>query len=383
MLLVLFLTSCLCELILERVQIVFRHGARTPFHDFPAETETWDCDVLEAIGYQYAVGPSVGQEATEPSVRILADYHHRTLRGDSCYPAELTQIGFMEHKKLGQDLREHYIARLGLLPQEYDEELVYVRSTDFQRTKYSALGFLHGLFGEDKRYRIHVAEKSMDVLLAPDCPAVTAIEKEILQRPENQKILVAHEDSRAHISRAGGYTTPVSWGMLADNFASRLAMGMKLLENHTLNDAYEAFQIRNFFYDRMYCISDPDLRTRYMRPRIGRLVKKLYEDLSERPERLLLYFAHDDTLAPLMGVYAGTEWDCSQPPFAATLGLELYVDQESGERFVRALYQREPFGMDFCPTMSISGLDFLCPLDAFVDGVLNYFPRDFEGECSG
>lgn len=381
--LLILLSACLCELLLERVQVVFRHGARTPFQDFPAETEEWHCDILETIGYRYAVEPFIGQEARGPKARILADYHHRTLRGDSCNPTELTLVGFMEHKKLGRDLREHYVTRLGFLPREYDEGLVYVRSTNFQRTQYSALGFLHGFFGEDHHYHIHVPEDSNDVFLTPQCTTVDGIWKEILRRPENREILAAHEKSRARISHAGGYSISVSWGILADNFASRLAMGLPLLENHTLNDAFEAIQMRNFFYNMSYCISDLDLRTRYMRPRIGLLVKELYEDLAKRPESLLLYFAHDDNIAALMGVYAGTDWECSQPPFAANLAFELYAESESGKRFVRALYQREPFAMAFCPSMSVSGLDFLCPLDVFVDGITNFFPRDFERECFG
>ena len=60
--------------------------------------------------------------------------------------SELTAVGMSEHYKLGQQLRKRYIDTLALLPDCYQSGVMYVLSSDTNRTIMSAESLLYGLY---------------------------------------------------------------------------------------------------------------------------------------------------------------------------------------------------------------------------------------------
>jgi len=84
---------------------LIRHGDRTPIHSVPAATYQWP----EGAG-------------------------------------QLTTRGMAQEYQLGKKLRQYYIEKQHFLPEIYKSELMYVRSTDYDRTLMSAQAFLMGFY---------------------------------------------------------------------------------------------------------------------------------------------------------------------------------------------------------------------------------------------
>ncbi len=63
----------------------------------------------------------------------------------------LTDAGIQREKKLGSELRKEYVNQFNLLPPKFRSGVLYVRSTDFSRTKNSAKALLEGLYPLSER----------------------------------------------------------------------------------------------------------------------------------------------------------------------------------------------------------------------------------------
>ena len=59
---------------------------------------------------------------------------------------QLTATGMQQSYQLGSKLRKRYIDEHGLLPNQYQPETLYIRSTDYDRTLMSAQSLLLGLY---------------------------------------------------------------------------------------------------------------------------------------------------------------------------------------------------------------------------------------------
>jgi lysosomal acid phosphatase len=85
--------------------VLFRHGDRTPISKLPACPFAW--------------APGLG---------------------------ELTPLGMHQEYILGTELRERYVVKNKILPEHFDTNLLYVRSSDVNRTLQSAESLLCGLY---------------------------------------------------------------------------------------------------------------------------------------------------------------------------------------------------------------------------------------------
>lgn len=82
-----------------------RHGDRTPIHEIPASPHVWE----EGLG-------------------------------------ELTPLGMQQAYNLGVVLRKKYVETTHLLPQNFSQEAMFVRSTDVNRTLMTGISLLYGLY---------------------------------------------------------------------------------------------------------------------------------------------------------------------------------------------------------------------------------------------
>lgn len=106
----LFIPLLLAQTVFAQEKMIFaldiiRHGDRTPLHTIPVLTHVW------------AEGPG-----------------------------QLTAKGLAQEHELGKRLRTKYVEQYGLLPQNYLNTSLYVRSTDTDRTLMSAQAVLMGLY---------------------------------------------------------------------------------------------------------------------------------------------------------------------------------------------------------------------------------------------
>ena len=93
--------------------------------------------------------------ARTPIYNIYNKNHFSNILG------KLTPTGMKQLYLLGLNFRKHYIEDLKFLPEEYDDDLMYVRSSDFDRTLNSAESFLYGLYPLGTGPKIPKIDKSL------------------------------------------------------------------------------------------------------------------------------------------------------------------------------------------------------------------------------
>ncbi|CAF3998224.1 unnamed protein product, partial [Rotaria sordida] len=144
-------------------QIYFRHGARTPLSLLPGLEEVsytkehieiyppskWDIKLITKLGNDIVskdkilsandiIGDRIKQLKSASDVKVVT--------------GQLTAIGEKQLYQLGKLIRSQIIKQdnNGLIPNIYDPNIVYCRSTYMNRTIASARSFLAGLFSSEK-----------------------------------------------------------------------------------------------------------------------------------------------------------------------------------------------------------------------------------------
>ncbi|KAI9255976.1 histidine phosphatase superfamily [Sporodiniella umbellata] len=103
--------------------------------------------LVETIGH---FNQATTEFTTIPVQRIIDT--GKAEKAGSCYYGQLTNMGRAKMSSLGVRLREAYIDKLKYLPDVFDEETVYIRSTDYPRTRESVQQLIAGgLYPADKR----------------------------------------------------------------------------------------------------------------------------------------------------------------------------------------------------------------------------------------
>eukprot|EP00808_Paulinella_micropora_P021887 g58738.t1 len=124
-----------------QVQVLTRHGERTPAHPVPVDgKQAW------------SAGLGVG---------------------------ELTPRGFVQHVRLGQKLRRRYGASFVPGPPASSRQQIYVRTSDLDRCHLSAQGFLRGFFSHlRRRTRTHQRQQQRQSHSLQDTEAEDFVEND-------------------------------------------------------------------------------------------------------------------------------------------------------------------------------------------------------------
>ncbi|OAQ28847.1 phosphoglycerate mutase-like protein [Linnemannia elongata AG-77] len=137
---------------LSNVQLFIRHGDRTSHSFYPVDHEvTYECS--PQINSNYFITPTNSDTYNNAS---LITTHVVTIPQDSpfaksiwrgsCIPGQLTPKGAEQQERMGRDLRRIYVDKLGFLPEVFDQDKFFVRSTDIWRTRQSATSLMTGLY---------------------------------------------------------------------------------------------------------------------------------------------------------------------------------------------------------------------------------------------
>lgn len=137
---------------LLQIQILTRHGARTPLHAYQQNGTTWKCDNTELRYYSMP---------EQSPVKVHVAYG-KSIFGGECHFGQLTFVGHEALKSLGKYIRSTYIEKLKFLPNRYDNHSYFIRSTGTHRTIHSAMAFAQGLYPDHHEIAVHVADKSLD-----------------------------------------------------------------------------------------------------------------------------------------------------------------------------------------------------------------------------
>jgi acid phosphatase len=309
---------------------VIRHGDRSPIYELPGGAEPWP----QGLG-------------------------------------QLTAEGMAQEFKLGTRLQDEYITKTHLLPETYQADSIYVRSSDVDRTLMSAQCVLLGLYcgkgpssagqpvlpGAYQPIPIHTIPFDEDQMLVVDFnPKFETAVKPVHSSHEFEEQLTK---MRPHFAR---------WSELA---------GVNVTDLRQLSNLADIIRIRQFHHiaqpkgmteaDTQAIIEAGDWSFvhSYRPPEIGRvgaaLIVRAIADYFEQVKqakthlKLALFSSHDTTIASIMSAL-GVPLD-QRPPYASDLNLSLY---EEGKSFkVKIKFNGQPISLPGTTGGS-------CPLEQFL-----------------
>ncbi|XP_032463827.1 lysophosphatidic acid phosphatase type 6 [Phocoena sinus] len=369
---------------LKMVQVVFRHGARSPLKALPREEQQveWKPQLLEVppqTRLDYTVTNLAG--GPKPHSPFDSQYHETTLKG-GMFAGQLTKVGMQQMFALGERLRKNYVEDIPFLSPTFNPLEVFIRSTNIYRNLESTRCLLAGLFQCQKEgpIIIHTDEASSEVLY-PNYQNCQRLRERTRGRRQAASLQPGISEDLKKVKEGMGIagSDGVDFLILLDNMAAEQVHSLPSCP--TLKRF--AWMIEQRAVDTaLYILQREDRESLQMA--VGQFLHILESNLLKvvdpatppgKTRKLYLYAAHDVTLMPLLmalGIF-----DHKWPPFAVDLTMELYQHRESKEWFVQLYYRGEEQVPEGCP-------DRLCPLDKFLNtmSVYTLSPEKYHTLCS-
>lgn len=370
---------------LKLVQVVFRHGARTPLSKkyWPKLVDSWD-----VCGESYSPVPVVvmAENGDPRPINRHNEQQIATKFDGGCHKGELTRLGQIQARELGDWLRRRYISRLRFMPTEYDPRILYCRTTNYSRTISTLQGVLTGLYPELKEPVPVLTTEEMDEILfgnAEACERLTALIKEMAIKAKTDPVTRDLEILQNQIRDALdlGPTDRIDFLDLHDAVTTMLTHNKPLPErmrNPGILKKIEEHAAKRF---SMFVVGlNPRDDQQVLRLGMGRLLYLMLLRMREagskssNEPRMFLYSGHDSTIMPLLGAL-GVQTDDHWPSYASNLVFELWERAKDGEHYVKVLYNREDLSLsELCGKSR-------CSLDALQNRVLKpLMMRDDERE---
>lgn len=370
---------------LKLVQVVFRHGARTPLSKlyWPELVDKWD--VCEQLYTPIPVQVVDEDGNGERPVNSHDAEQVATVFAGGCSRGQLTREGQQQARSFGRWLRQRYMMDLKFLPEEYREDAVYGRTTNYSRTVATLQGVLTGLYptGTDAPITVRTTEEMDEILFGnPDgcrrlksiIKAAAAAANEALPPPEVRKLADRIRDILGLDLNA-----PVKFLDLHDTITTMKTHGKPIppeLRDEELLRAIEEQATKRFMtfvvgttataasssgsgtatedggvqQNNNKNNKPPEL----LRLGLGRLMCLLVQRMENaaspskspsrtiEPYKMYLYSGHDSTIMPLLAAL-GQEVD-HWPVYLSNIVLELW-ERPNGDHYVTLLYNREPLEM--------------------------------------
>ncbi|XP_020298442.1 prostatic acid phosphatase-like isoform X2 [Pseudomyrmex gracilis] len=349
-----FATSCFStdDLDLSTIifaNLLFRHGDRTPVHNYPNDPYN-----------------------------------------ETCWPVpfgQLTNLGKHQHLLLGRWLRKRYSHLLSDIYTPYD---IFVQSTDVDRTLMSAEANLAGLYPPVKNQvwdtikwmpiPVHTVPIELDYILRASkrCPRYDYELEKVLTSPEMKRINKKNAKLYAYLTEHSG--EEISSLQKVEYLYNILYI--ENLYNKTLPE-----WTKSVFPEKMKPLAALSFTTEAYNkvlqrfksgPLLGQMidhmVKKLQNTLKSN-RKIWMYSAHDETVANMLMTLNLFEPHC--PPYAAIILIELRTNSNN-QYFVTISYKNsteEPI------LMTLPGCTALCPLNKFINLTKDVIPEDWNREC--
>ncbi|GBF94338.1 hypothetical protein Rsub_06960 [Raphidocelis subcapitata] len=387
---------------LRQLNVVFRHGARTPLTD---ETHLflgheWGADVCGAAYPGGARLKVLGIDG-RPSPPSPEDEKQRACRlpGGACHKGELTRLGQQQARaalfalELGRWLRRRYCEALPLLPPAYAPGALSLHTTKFSRTRETLRGVLSGLyeFGPGSPEVPVVSSGETDALLFADsrhCPhlhklmeasiaKLSAQEAAERESPQGRELRAALDAALG--LPAGFWARRWSWAELHDAITSLSAHGKGLPAGLTdgMRREVDLLATRQF---AAYCAPSLDDESGHailrlsMSPLFDILLHNMRGvagggsnggdgdrdgggggDAGRAQPKAFFYSGHDSTLLPIL-LALGVDIEANGwPPYLSNICIELWElhppapDQQQGQQQAQQQQKRQQQGQSGSP----------------------------------
>ncbi|KAJ2747008.1 hypothetical protein GGI20_000904 [Coemansia sp. BCRC 34301] len=397
---------------LELVQVVVRHGDRTPVHLIPNDSTTWTCDGVDENIYLHGAGqPETNTTGAYRQVIEIPAWNHKygfanqVWRG-SCNVGQLTDRGKAQHRQLGSKLRSIYVDKLGFLSAQLNNtDEIYTRTTHVWRTKNSAESLLAALWPKrgivpQSAIPLHTYPEEIETMYGNSgaCGKIRTILSTIAASDQYQAFLKDQGSLMAKLSGifdVSGSDWASSWDGYVDILQARHCHGIDLPCSDRASisgkaapkcaTAEDATQVlRNSHYEYAFKYRDHPLSQSYLRLVIGSLLGTLKDQMQEHiggktgSLKFALYSGHDSTVAPLLAVLHASNRNMLWPPYASNILFELWKKND-GNRVVRVIYNGQVLKLQ--PEFEWCDLNS-CPLDKFYKHLDEYIPENIVAECA-
>lgn len=342
---------------LKLVNLLYRHGDRSPIEIFPTDTNR-DDKWPQGRGW-------------------------------------LTTIGMQQHYTLGGWLRRRYVDT-GYLSKDYKNTEIIIHSSDVSRCLMSAYCNLAGLYppGPDRVFNaslnwqpipVHTRPTSEDNTLSmrETCPVYMKLFNESFYLPDIQKEEKENKDFYAWL----GHHTGVDHEDLRNIWEIGDTLLIEKTHNLTLppwlnNTVYE--KIRSLVdYQWSYRFKTKQMERLKGGPLLGEFLENMEDKIkvnSSNTYKMYMYSAHDSTVAALLRVLQ--VFNGVSPPYAAMVIMELHQNT-SGQNFVKLYYKNSTTDSDAIQDVSIPNCDNECPLQKFIalNKPMTPTPSEWLQEC--
>lgn len=346
------------------VQVVFRHGARTPVkvpHYIPVTT--YEPTLLRHCSQSYIDFKLLPLNAANPLPAQLTELYGAGVLEGGCEHGQLTVHGAMQLYKLGEYLRRKYVEEFGFLPAVPDDlaEAVYTRTTNVPRTIMSARSLLAGLFPRKPNCDLEIYttadEEEILSMSISSCKAMQKVIQTWMNPPGfenmNQRIRLLFNlppDERID---------PI---ILRDNLEVEGSVGEANLDTALGSDLVQEIQSSVTSFMKSLALGDDGSTLPIVvGPLLDVLLKNMEDirDGKKQKEKMYLYSGHDTTLIPLLLALnvKFSEW----PSYASNIIIEFYRKNisDKDQYFVKVLYNGVEVCIGECDTK-------LCPFEDFI-----------------
>jgi len=347
------------------VNLLFRHGDRTPIRPYPNDPHKDPSNWPVGFG-------------------------------------QLTTRGKQMHYKLGKFLRSRYGSQgqgsyKDFLGQKYNETEIYVRSTDVDRTLMSAMSNLAGLYppsgdqiwNKDIMWQpipVHTRPTPEDNILSEhaECERYDILYDAMMQSPEIEEINQKYQQVYDYATKMSG--NQVSTLVEADYLRDTLFIEQTY--NKTLPDWTAKIypQPLTEMQDISFKLSTwtKDLARLRAGPLIKNIVDRLKSIRSQyaakgafSEQRMIMYSAHDTTVAYFLNAIGAFD-PPKAPPYAACVILELFHDNATKDYDIKLSYHNESDHEPY--TLPLCGSEF-CSLSWFDNYTAPLRPGNWQEEC--
>ncbi|KAG0079376.1 Acid phosphatase-like protein 2 [Linnemannia elongata] len=345
---------------LNKVQVMIRHGDRTPSYFLPGDKTNYNICSNPAEISIMANSDDIQASGT-PKLRTNIvvspedNLYASTYWPGNCEVGQLTNRGAAQTRQVGQDLRRVYVDQLGFLSSRLDTEDVYVRNTYMTRTKMTAENFLNGL------YPLNTRAKD-DVITLNTYPS--QIETLALNTVANYA-LFSKVNTIMGWNKVPTYNQTFNGDALMPRYCNKLPLGCSAQDATQCLTVEEVLETGTLSSIRTTVAAADATNTQ---PGHGHSSKK------RRVRPFELYSAHDQSLDQILSVIAvpSTPW----PAYAGTLIFETYKTAYKKD-VIRVLYEGKVVPAN--PKLNCT-LD-ACPLETFLKFIESYVPIDIKAEC--
>ena len=349
--------------VLLQVQLLHRHGDRTPVHALPGflENVSWNCSdsVVEDI-----------EENDSLKLRKVFMNGRQALKG-TCMLGQLTKRGESQLKTLGKNFRELYIEKLKLMPPKLNQDLMMLRSTDVDRTVRSAYHFISGMYPNcAEAVEIDIVEKAMDNAFPNKqfCPYFDKAMKELKKTANFTSFYKTHllplEAKYSDLWRF-----PVDLTVVDDTLRARYCHKLDLpplmtkLDSETIMRGVSTME--NMIQDSFFI----------QQLSVGSFFGDWLSNMELEPKpKFVLYSNHDSTLRAILSAFQ--IFDDRWPAYASHIAMELWEELGTGKHYVAVQYDGK------IRRLKAPCKDYFCYFGDFVK-LLNSFRTELCDEPTG